>query len=88
MAHHIHGAPLLTIFFFKTSNGAPGDSAPLLVLTSNGTPHTLCATTNNFFYFFFKTSNGAPGDSAPLLVKTSNGTPQPWCATTNIFFQN
>ena len=32
MAHHIHGAPLVTIFFFKTSNGAPGDSAPLLVL--------------------------------------------------------
>ena len=38
MAHHIHGAPLLTIFFFKTSNGATGDSAPLLVLTSNGAP--------------------------------------------------
>ena len=28
-----YGAPLVTIFFlfFKTSNGAPGDSAPLLV---------------------------------------------------------
>ena len=54
MAHQTHGAQLLASFFSKTINGAPGHSAPLLVLTSNGAPHARCATTDNFFYFFLK----------------------------------
>ena len=55
MAHQTHGAPLLAnfiIFYFsKTINGAPGHSAPLLVLTSNGAPVTPCATTIIFCFF-------------------------------------
>ena len=60
MAHLVCGAPLLVLSWPHTlprlSSCAPGESAPLLVLTSNGAPHPRCATTN----IFFKTSNGAP----------------------------
>ena len=64
MAHHIHSAPLVSyfqkkfqslfIYFFKTSNGAPVDSAPLLVKTSNGAPrHGAPLVTNIFLFFIF-----------------------------------
>ena len=57
--------------FFKTSNGAPVDSAPLLVKLVmahhiHGAP--LVENFQIFFNFFFKTSNGAPWE---------------WCAITS-----
>ena len=62
MAHQAQGAPQVTIFFHfsKHTNGASGQSAPLVVLTSNGAPAAECATTVFFYSFFCKTTNGAP----------------------------
>ena len=70
MAHQAHGAPLVTkcfFHFFKHTNGASRQSAPLVVRTTNGAPAVECATTV-FFLLFCKTTNGAPLHSAPLLV--------------------
>ena len=70
MAHHKKGAPLVIKFFHFCirTNGASYQSAPLLVLTSNGAPDMECASTDFFYSFFCKTTNGAPPHSAPLLV--------------------
>ena len=74
MAHHILCAPLLTFFllFFKTSNGAPWYSAPLLVQTSNGAPQPRCATTNNKL-FFAKLVMAHHLTGAPLVTRVTNG---------------
>ena len=47
MAHQTKGAPLVIKFFFhffKHTNGASWQSAPLVVLTSNGAPARECAS--------------------------------------------
>ena len=74
MAHHTLCAPLLTNFFtflFKTSNGAPGYNAPLLVETSNGAPQPRCATTNKFFFCKLVMAHHVTG--APLVTRVTNG---------------
>ena len=54
MAHQAHGAPLVTkcfFHFFKHTNGASGQSAPLVVRTTNGAPAIECASTVFFLLF-------------------------------------
>ncbi len=58
--------------FFKRTNGASGQSAPLVVRTTNGAPAIECATTV-FFLLFCKTTNGAPPAGAPLVTRVTNG---------------
>ena len=57
MAHLAHGAPLVSIFFelvrlSKHTNGASIESAPLLVVTSNGAPVRKWATNVVFIIIF------------------------------------
>src|SRR3989337_3617539 len=77
MAHLVCGAPLLVLSWPHTlprlSSGAPGESVPLLVLTSNGAPHPRCATTNNFFFFFSKLVMAHHTPGVPLVTLVTNG---------------
>src|SRR3954466_15660151 len=57
MTHLAQGAPLVSIFFelvrlSKHTNGASRQSAPLLVVTSNGAPVGKCATNVVFLLYF------------------------------------
>lgn len=56
MAHLVCGAPLLSLSWPHTLSYTyqwrTMESGPLLVLSSNGTPHPRCATTNIFSVFF------------------------------------
>ena len=53
MAHQKTGAPLVIHFYIHT-NGASYQSAPLLVLTSNGAPDMERASTEFFLFFFLQ----------------------------------
>ena len=70
------------LLFFKTSNGAPWYSAPLLFQTTNGAPQPRCATTNKFFVVAkLVMAHHATGE--PLVTRVTNGAPGLWCAITS-----
>ena len=52
----------------KVTNGASRQSAPLLVLTSNGAPAIECATTVFFYSFFAKLLMVHHTPGAPLVI--------------------